>query len=117
MITDKSRDRSVVSKMLMYCDRINIVMERFGRSHETFLNDFMFHDVLSMEIFQIGELCNHFSDDFRNSHPDIPWRDIKGMRNLFAHSFYEMDIEIIWNTALYNIPDIRKFCEDIINQK
>ncbi len=117
MIVDNGRDISIIHKMLMYCNRVDETMERFGRNHETFLNDYVFRDTISMQIFQIGELSSHLSDDFRASHTDIPWRIIKDMRNWFAHNYLGMNVEEIWNTASNDIPVLRKFFEKIETQK
>lgn len=61
MIINSERDISIIDRMLMYCNRVNETLERFGNSHETFFNDYVFRDTISMQIFQIGELSSHLS--------------------------------------------------------
>ena len=65
-----------------------------------------------MLIQQIGELAKHLSDDFINAHPDIPWRQIKGMRDWFAHQYLDMDAAVIWTVAKEDLPPLRAFCEE-----
>ena len=39
---------------------------------------------------------------------DIPWRAVRGMRNLHAHDYENVDLEIVWNTLLEDIPVLKK---------
>ena len=67
-----------------------------------------------MCLFQICELSGHLSEDFRNQHPELPWNQIRGMRNWFAHDYGNMDSVSIWNTIAEDIPGIEEFCRKII---
>ena len=63
-----------------------------------------------MEIQQIGELAKDLSSEFISETTDeIPWNQIKGMRNRFAHGYGKMDFEKIYNTAIKDIPKLHKF--------
>lgn len=70
-----------------------------------------------MPIMQIGELANHLSEDFKESNRNMPWHLIRAMRNWFAHSYYEMDVNRIWDTATNDIPALRKFCESVLGSQ
>ncbi len=56
----------------------------------------------SLEI--IGEAAGRVSDSFRNSHPEIPWRQIIGQRNVLIHEYGEIKQERIWKVIRENIP-------------
>ena len=45
----------------------------------------------------------------------MPWREIKAMRNIAAHNYGEIDIDILWETAIGDIPNLKVYCEKIIN--
>jgi len=61
--------------------------------------------VKSLEI--IGEASRNISDDFRKAHPEIPWRQMIGMRNKLVHHYFGVDWEIV-NDALKNeLPEIK----------
>ena len=69
-----------------------------------------------MCILQIGELANSLSEEFRQrTHAQIPWKMIRGMRNVLAHSYGEIDEEIIWETANHDIPFLKAFCSQVMN--
>ena len=67
---------------------------------------------VSFCILQIGELSGGLSAEFRKATADrIQWGPIKGMRNLVAHSYGSMSRDIIWETAVTDIPVLQEFCE------
>ena len=59
-----------------------------------------------MCILQIGELAGKLSDEARSANDDIPWREIRGLRNICAHNYGNIDIAMVWNTLLYDIPEL-----------
>ena len=68
-----------------------------------------------MKIFQIGELtkeldknCNDFIKETEN---EVPWKNIIRMRERFAHHYGDMDLEIIFNTAINDIPVLNTFIQ------
>lgn len=69
-----------------------------------------------MPILQIGESAKRLSDDFLKSSLDIPWKAIKGMRDMFAHQYHSMDKEIIWNVAIKRVPELNKKCQQILKE-
>lgn len=117
MIVIDERDIAVIRRLLSCCYEIDEALERFGKSLDDFKRDNLFRNAVSMSLQQIGEFVKRLSDEFKVSHPDIPWRIIRGMRNWFAHDYYAMDIDTIWDTVVNDIPTLRKFCEDILNKQ
>lgn len=64
-----------------------------------------------MCIIQMGELANRLSDEAKESSRNIPWRVIRGMRNLHAHDYEIVDLKIVWNTLMEDIPALKKKLE------
>ena len=57
----------------------------------------------------------HLTEDFREGTKDsIYWPAIKGMRNLFAHNYGAVDVGLVWETAVSDIPVLHEFCERTI---
>jgi uncharacterized protein with HEPN domain len=100
------RDRDVITKMVKYCNDVAELMERYDSDFETYKNDISFQYSCNMCIIQIGELVSRLSDDFIESHSQIPWHAIKSMRNLHAHDYERVDLGIVWNTLTEDIPDL-----------
>ena len=111
------KDKDILIHILDYCGRIDNCRKRFGDSFELFLNDYNYQDAVSMPIFQIGELVKHLSDEFKSQHEsEIPWKEIRGMRNLFAHNYLGMNIKEIWEVAVIDIPVLKRFCEECLSK-
>lgn len=94
----KNEDMQIIEKMIKYCDDIGTLMERFNTDFERYKTDISFQYSCNMCIIQIGELANRLSDETKESSLNIPWRAIRGMRNLHAHGYENVDMEIVWNT-------------------
>ncbi len=108
---DKS-DIDILRHMLRYCNNIEELIQRFGNDFSIFEKDIAFRDAVSMNILQIGELTGRLSEEYRSrTSSEIPWKAIKGMRNLFAHNYLQMDTEVIWSTAVESIPQLQEFCK------
>lgn len=105
----------ILRHILRYCDNIEQLIVRFGKDVETFKNDLAYRDAVSMNILQIGELTGRLSEEYRLATKDrLPWAAMKSMRNFFAHNYGNMDLSVIWSTAVNNIPEVKKFCEEQI---
>ena len=42
----------------------------------------------------------------QRSAPEVPWSDIIGMRNRLIYAYFDIDVEIVWSTVRYNVPDL-----------
>lgn len=95
-----------------YCLEICKTIERYGASFEAFDSDPDYQRSVSFCILQIGELSGKLSDAYRlETTKHIQWGPIKAMRNLVAHNYGNMSREIIWETAVTDIPVLCEFCE------
>lgn len=65
-------------------------------------------------LFNIGELANALSGEFKNKYNSQPWQDIIDMRNIFAHDYLRVSARIVWKTITNNIPSLKELCEEAI---
>ena len=113
-MSDKDRDLYIVKKIIKYCNEAEQAVSYFGNSLDTLKTNSVFKNSVAMCILQIGELVGHLSDDFTGKHTDMPWRQIKGMRNRAAHGYEEFDVAILWQTLKEDLPSLKRYCEEII---
>lgn len=117
MITPDEKNINIIAHILEYCNQIDECLSRFGNNREAFLSDVIFRNAVSMAEFQIGELSGHLSDDFKEkTKNEIPWKEIRGMRNIFAHNYLEMDVDRIWDVATEDISILKDFCKSQLNE-
>ena len=99
-----------------YCVEIQKTIDRYGKSFDIFDQDADYQRSVSFCILQIGELSGRLSPEYREATADcIQWGPIKSMRNLVAHSYGSMSRDIIWETAIHDIPVLQAFCEEQLN--
>jgi uncharacterized protein with HEPN domain len=58
--------------------------------------------IRSIEV--IGEAAVNISREFKEVHPDIPWKQIAGMRNWLIHAYFDVDYNHIWSTVQNDLP-------------
>lgn len=108
------RNISILEHIVAYCVQIEETVQRFGDSRETFQQDAIYRNAAALCILQIGELVGKLSDEFRAQHPAVPWRQIKAMRNIVAHSYGTVDPETTWEIIQDDIPALKEYCQKII---
>ena len=70
-----------------------------------------------MNILQIGELVTHLSEEYlSDTNEQIPWRQIRALRNIYAHTYEAVDDGRVWELINKDIPELQSFCEEQINQ-
>ena len=75
---------------------------------ETFMSDTMLQEACVFNILQIGELAkNGLSETLISAHPEIPWRQIYGMRNRIVHGYEGVQLRIVWETITGSFPALR----------
>lgn len=80
-----------------------------GTSKEMFMQDRKTQDAVILKILVIGEAAAKILDahaTFAQGHPDIPWNQMKGMRNRMVHGYFETNLELVWETIQVFIPDL-----------
>jgi uncharacterized protein with HEPN domain len=65
----------------------------------------------------IGEAAARLPSDFWASHKDIEWEDIVGFRNIAVHEYFAVLWQIVWNTAVKDVPDQRKKIQTILTDE
>ncbi len=56
----------------------------------------------------VGEAASVIPQEFRNSHPEIPWRQMISTRNRLIHHYDGIDLDVVWETATTNIPELEQ---------
>jgi len=67
----------------------------------------MMQDAVMHQIEIIGEASNQISDTFRDNHPDLPWMEMRAIRNKIVHDYRGIELEIIWDTVKNNLPTLQ----------
>jgi uncharacterized protein with HEPN domain len=72
--------------------------------------DLKFNRTLCLSLFYLianmGEASNAISKTFRSSHSEIPWRKMIGMRNRLIHGYFDVNLDIVWETINGDLPQL-----------
>lgn len=100
-----------------YCIRILNYLDSIRHDKALFLENPVMSDAVSMNLLQIGELAGRLTEEYRNKTADqMPWQKMKSMRNLFAHDYIHINMDVVWETAECQVRPLMEFCTDQLAQ-
>jgi uncharacterized protein with HEPN domain len=73
-------------------------------TYEGFLHETIVQDAVVRNLTIIGEATKRLSPDFRRTHPEIPWRNMAGMRDRLTHDYFGINYDIVWTVAHDEVP-------------
>lgn len=88
------RNEIVVSKMLKYIAKI--LKYSNGMTYEDFKTNEIVQEACVFNISQLGELANKVDKDFEETHTEVPWRQIYGLRNHIVHDYEGVNLKLVW---------------------
>ena len=112
----EARNIDVLNRVIRYCNEIEEAITQCGSSVKALRDNSMYRNASAMCILQIGELTTHLTDEFKAVYPDVPWQEIKRMRNIAAHHYGSFDMEKLLETMTEDIPSLKDYCQSIVNQ-
>ena len=74
---------------------------------DIFLSTPHWQDATIRNLEIIGEAVKRLSDEIKDNSPDIPWRNIAGMRDVLIHDYMGVDMETVWNVAQQHLPELK----------
>ncbi len=92
-------------KILRYCQ--GVAWDEFERQE-------VLQDAVLRLIQIIGEAAWKLSPEYRDSHPDIPWQEIIGMRHRLVHEYFHIDLERVWDVIQNDIPGLISLLEPLV---
>jgi len=89
-----------------------------GKTKDDFLYDEVLQAAALFEISTIGESAARVSEALQARHPEIPWGQMRGMRNRIVHIFdYEqIDYDIIWNVAVAELSEMESKLRTVLSE-
>ena len=95
------------SKILKFTAQIN--------NADDFFSDERTFDAVLMNFVIIGESVARLSNELLEKENQVPWRQIKGFRNIMAHDYFGVDAEEVWQIIQNHLPDLESQINNILN--
>ena len=74
--------------------------------YDGFVATKMVRDAVLHNLHVVGEASNHMAEEIVARYPDLPWDDMRDMRNIVAHEYFRVDWEIVWSTVREDLPPL-----------
>jgi uncharacterized protein with HEPN domain len=85
-----------------------------GLTWEDFQQSSLHQNAVMRMLEIIGEVARRVSQEIKDVHPEIPWKELVGMRNRLIHEYFRIDIEKIWDTVYNDIPILINLIEPLV---
>ena len=93
-------------------DALRRLEEYIARTtREVFEQDTLIQDGIIRQLTILGEAAGKISPTFAQTHSEIPWPDITGIRHKLVHDYFVVDIDVVWVTATEDAPALQSLVE------
>ena len=110
---EPERDYGRLQDILLAAD--NIISFTEGHSQEELVSDKLRYFAVVKNVEIIGEAVYMLSLEFKEKYTNIPWNDIIRMRHVLVHGYATIQPELLWHTALIDVPELKTQVEAIVN--
>ncbi len=109
------RDTIIFNKII---SEIEISLEMMGTlTYEEFNSNEMLKRAISMTVINIGELAKSITEDTRLLSKHIPWKEIAGFRDIAAHKYSTLKMEMVYQTVFYDFPQLKDNLQNVLKRE
>jgi uncharacterized protein with HEPN domain len=88
-----------------------------GMEFKSFTEDRRTIDAVVRNLIIIGEAAVHVLEDICLKHTEVPWYDMRGMRNFVVHEYFRASDAVIWDTVQVDLPPLPALLKKILEEK
>ena len=96
-------------------DAIREIQEFTAGGEDAFRTTPMIQAAVIRNLELIGEATKRLPSDFRDEHPQVPWREMAGMRDLLIHAYHRVDLDLVWSTVESSLPSLLAWVDDVLD--
>jgi uncharacterized protein with HEPN domain len=91
-----------------------VLRESQGLEKDDFLKNETLKRAVVRSLEVIGEATKNLSPEFRLGYPDVPWKQMAGMRDVLIHEYFGVDYDVVWDVISFQIPALHLKIQEII---
>lgn len=76
----------------------------------------MIQNAIVHELQILGEAAGRVSGELTDQHPELPWRQVTGIRHKIVHNYFAVDLDVVWDTAVLDVPAVRPIVEALLGK-
>lgn len=103
---EQLRDKERLEHILAAIDRVARYTK--DKTFDDLLADDMMYYAVVKNIEMMGEAANMLTSEFQESHPETPWKMVKGMRNYIVHEYFQIDNAVVWDVVTNELSTLRE---------
>lgn len=103
---EAKRDKERLQHIIAAIDRI--IRYTSGKTYEDLVSDDMMYYAVVKNIEIIGEAANMLTPQFIATHPQTPWKQVRGMRNYIVHEYFQIDDTVVWGVVTKNLSKLKE---------
>ena len=88
------KNREILQKIVKHIDKIQQYCQ--GKDYQSFCEDTQLVEACVFNLSQMGELINRLDDAFIEQYAEIPWHQIRGLRNRIIHDYDGVNLKLVW---------------------
>mgnify|MGYP001592952896 FL=1 len=111
----KKEEMIFIEHILQSIEDIERFMEKVSK--ELFFKNKEKQNAVIRGLEVIGEAVKNIPTSFRNEHPEVPWKDIAGMRDKLMHHYFGVNLNTVWKVIKEDFPDLKKKILKIKNDR
>ncbi len=78
------------------------------KTEEDFFGSVQLQDAVIRRVEIIGEAVKNIPRKIKEGYPEVPWKEIAGMRDIIVHEYFGIDLELTWEVVRKDVPDLKK---------